>query len=187
MQKISLSVLIAAATLTTLVGCASKPSHEAPKEPVAADSAKIRLFGQNGIQVTLHKNVGCDGIGESVVVSGDMGKAFSSMFGAVENESIGMMETDNSKNVSKLGGLGSFAYYKEIALKPDEPVRIRMGFKEYSGKSCSPSYWSFVPEKNAEYEGLVKVDLDAKVCLYILNRITEKGELEPIKSKHSCS
>lgn len=187
MHKISLPALIAIAALTTLVGCASKPAHEAPKEPVAADSAKIRLFGKNGNMVKLYKNSDCIGGGKEVVVSGALSQSFSSMLGAVENESIGMTETENSKNVSELGGWGHAAFYKEIPLNPGEPVVIRMEYGDAGGGHCAYSAFTFVPEKNVEYEGLVKIDEDAKVCHYILNRISDKGELVPLQSRKAIS
>lgn len=189
MRTISFPMLLVAVVLASLVGCASQPDRVAieSKAEITPDAAKLRLFGMNGNLVMLYRNSDCIGGGEKVQVSGEMGQMLSSLFGVVKNESIGMTETHNSKNVVDLGGFGHSAFYKEYALNPGKPVAIEMSFKEICGKYCFPKTFTFVPEQNAEYEGLVQVDFDKGACYYILKRISKNGEVMPFETHYASA
>ena len=57
------------------------------------DTARLRLFGRNGVLVEFYRNSSCiGGPGEKTTVSGGVGDAFSSFLGSAKNTAIGMLD-----------------------------------------------------------------------------------------------
>lgn len=130
---------------------------------------------------------------ESEHVSGSLGGAFSSFLGAASNTSLGIAETDTSRNLSQKSGLFSKAYFREYDLPPGKPSSMRMGYQNvagfykhngmqisHGGGSCSGAI-SFVPVAGEDYEaGFVRTDSG---CGLSINRIVVKygmTELVPV-------
>lgn len=150
-----------------------------PAPPPAA--SKLRLFGQNGVGVVLHRNSACDGGADSVRVSGGMGSAFSSFIGTVKNESLGMPETETTRRLAQRDGMMSKAFFKEYEIAPGQPVTVAMGFSDVGmRKQCRNMAATFVPETGAAYEGRLDLDLQAGLCRFVVNRVGSDGALSAV-------
>lgn len=114
--------------------------------------ARIRFFGQNGVDLSFYRNRSCyqDGLfgltgGESV--SGRFGAGLASLFGVVGSDSIGMPETNSSMHLHDKDLIGGKAFYREYEFTADEPLTVaarRVG--------CGPLAITFNPETNKDYE-----------------------------------
>jgi hypothetical protein len=136
-----------------------------------ADSARLRLFGQNGVGVNYYRNSACQG-GENVRVSGGLGDAFSSFIGTASNQSIGMPDTPNTRNQAARNGILSKAYFREYQIAAGQPITITMSFKSNPGKRseyCKTIATTFVPEKGKDYEGALDIVNDS--CMQVINEL----------------
>lgn len=174
------------------------------------DVARIRLFGQNAVMVKYYPGSKCVG-GNSVSVSGGMGDAFSSFLGTAKNQSIGMPESPNTRNLAARDGIMSKAYYREYEIAAGEPVTIAMGFREaraavpmvmpgtsvnantpaLGSVSCRTIATTFVPEKGKNYEGALDIHSSADVCVQTIHEVTNTANgvaltLVPVAKAESC-
>ncbi|SDX21192.1 hypothetical protein SAMN04515617_10260 [Collimonas sp. OK242] len=157
-----------------------------------SDTARIRLFGQNGMGVKYYPNSACYG-GESVTVSGGIGDAFSSFLGTASNTSIGMPETPNSGKPSARNGLFSKAFFREYKIAADQPLTLKLDFQSNPGVRygyCKTIAGTFVPEAGKDYE--ISLDIKDGMCVPILNELQSTADgviLQPVpasKAEH-CS
>jgi hypothetical protein len=93
------------------------------------------MFGQNGASAVLYRGSTCvkdfwSEDGEKA--SGGLGSAFSSFFGSVSNTSLGIPETDTSRNLSSRDGLLSKAYFREYLIPAGPPSSMRLGYQDVS-------------------------------------------------------
>jgi hypothetical protein len=156
-------------------------------------TARMRLFGQNGVQVIFYQNSTCiGGNGPSTTVSGGVGDAFSSFFGTAKNVSIGMKETPNTTNIAKRNGMMSKAYFREYQIPANQPLTLKMAFQNapsvpyshvvsssggrqeiVSGTTgtltCSKLGGSFTPEAGKDYE--VALDVHGGYCNAVVREI----------------
>lgn len=164
MKKFTLSFLVIPFLLTS---CVNTELSTAGKQYNPETDARIRLFGQNGRPTVL--TVDIDGKKEKITVGGGAGQAFSSMLGVKGNESIGMPETELSKNPSILNGVLSSSFFKEFVIPAGKEVTINNSitpvthsFKSYTPtlittttttfKGCSGNEIKFIPEAGKDYE-----------------------------------
>lgn len=140
--------------------------------------ARIRLFGQNGFGVSFYPKSKCEGGSNKITVSGGLGTMFSSFLGTVKNDSIGMPETETTKNLAKRSLLLSKAYFREYQIEAGEPIAVAASFGDTSGAHCDPLTMTFVPEFGADYEG--RLDLNANTCTLVMNRVGQDGSLTPV-------
>lgn len=119
-------------------------------------------------------------------VSGSLGSAFGSLIGKVSNVSLGMPDTENTRNLSQMNGIASKAYFREYVIPAAIPTSLRLGFQgvpsfytvggvRYAGPttSCSGAI-SFVPEAGHDYE--VGFSWQGRVCQASINQIVVDGE-----------
>ncbi len=182
-------------SVMTIISTASyaegSPIVEATSSSVAASSAvavtleaipknaRIRLFGQNGMGVVYYPNSKCEGGSNGVTVSGGLGSTFSSFLGTITNESIGMPETETTKNLAKRSGLLSKAYFREYQINAGEPITVALSFNDVGlRKKCDVLVNTFTPESGADYEG--RLDVDAEICTFVMNRVSLDGSLLPV-------
>ncbi|MDR0565336.1 MAG: hypothetical protein LBG78_10445 [Azoarcus sp.] len=164
MLKISCLLLIA-----LLVGCSSSPSKQKPASAISADipadkAARIRLFGQNGMVVRFYRNSTCNR-GRAETVSGGLGSALSSFVGVASNESIGMPETPNVKNIAERSGILSKAYFREYTVEAGQPLTVTQSYRDVSGWYCSrASAITFIPEAGKDYEAAFDNDVRSGFC-----------------------
>lgn len=120
LPPISVSALTSTLCAIGLLALSATAQAEAPAQD-AATSARLRLFGQNGISVKFYRNSTCYksglfGSGGAEVVSGGAGDAFLSLLGASSNTRIGMPDTPTTRNLSARSGVLSKAYFKEYSV-----------------------------------------------------------------------
>lgn len=187
--------LIGVALITFACG-----SHAASNPAKPDGESRIRIFGQNGAIAQLHAGKACiKGHGERV--SGGLGSAFGSLFGAVSNVSLGMPDTESTRNLSEMNGIASKAYFREYAIPAGIPTSLRLGYQDvssfytvgnvrYSGpsSSCSGAI-SFVPEAGRDYE--VGFSWQGRLCQLSVNQIIDEGgttrlEPMPVQSAPKC-
>lgn len=154
------------------------------------------MFGQNGASAVLTKDSSCaKSIWSDDVekVSGGLASAFSSFFGTVSNTSLGIAETDTTRNLSKKDGMLSKAYFREYVIPPDTPSTISMGFQDVPSfyvangirydlinLSCRGAI-TFTPRAGEDYEAAFV--WDDKTCRLSVNQVVTKDdntELIPI-------
>lgn len=157
------------------------------------DTARIRLFGQNGFGVKLYQGSACVG-GKSITVSGGIGDTFASFVGVASNKSIGMPATPNSKNFSRGNSFLSKAFFREYAIAPQQPVTITSGFASNPATNsyleCKEIATTFTPEVGKDYE--VSLELTPTRCEQVINEIhvTSNGVMlqpVPVVKAESCN
>lgn len=163
----------------------------------AADEAgagsRIRVFGQNGAMAQLYAGSACVKSRGGERVSGSLGSALGSLIGKVSNVSLGIPETESTRNLSQMDGIASKAHFREYAIPAGIPTTLRMGYQgvpsfysvggvQYSGPttSCSGAV-SFTPEPGKDYE--VGFSWQGRVCRIGVNVVIADGDdvrLEPV-------
>lgn len=177
-----LSVFVFVLALCPIVSNADESAME-KKDTVNSDSARIRLFGQNGMGVKYYPNSACYG-GDSVIVSGGLGDAFSSFLGTASNTSIGMPETPNSGKPSARNGLFSKAFFREYKIVANQPLTIKLDFQSNPGVRygyCKTIAGTFLPEAGKDYE--ISLDIKDGMCVPVMNELQSTTEgliLQPV-------
>lgn len=148
-----------------ITGCQTTKVSE--KAYSATTDSRIRLYGQNQKPTILEYRK--DGKKEKINVGGEAGDAFSSLVGTVKNQSIGIAQTDMSKNLKENNGILSKIFYKEFIIPAGYPVFIRNAFNgltnvsqsptrttvQYEG-ACTSSGLTFTPRAGKDYEAVPK-------------------------------
>ncbi|WP_045737634.1 hypothetical protein [Xanthomonas sp. MUS 060] len=199
MEKVFLKITGKLVVVLLSGACTMSVFAEEQATPSVNDAgARIRLFGQNGVGLVLYKDAVCTAkYGEKIRVSGSLGNAFGSLFGAVKNEGIGIPETPNTKNIGNRKMIGSKPYYKEYALEAGKPVVLEAaagspavwsqtpGFHSFHpGWECAPSFASsFVPQADSDYEVALNIDFRNSVCVLVVNRVGADGQTTPVDVK----
>lgn len=177
------------------VGFADEPA-QSDARPAAdrTQTSRLRMFGQNGAAAVLFKDSACVKSiwsDEGEKVSGGWGSAFSSFIGNVSNTSLGIAETDTTRNLSRKDGIFSKTYFREYALPPDKPSSMRMGFQDVSSfyvangirydsisASCKGAI-SFTPHAGEDYEAAFA--WEGRNCRLSVNQVvTREGAVELI-------
>lgn len=178
---ISAAALAASLCATGLLALSAMARADTSPVPDAAASARIRLFGQNGISVKFYRNSACYksglfGSGGAEVVSGGAGDAFLSLLGASSNTRIGMPDSPATRNLSARSGVLSKAYFKEYSVAAGEPLTVLTSFRDVSGYYCKNIARSFVPEAGADYEASMDLSFAHGTCELSVRRIQTEGE-----------
>lgn len=147
--------------------------------------ARIRLFGQNGVGLTMYTNAVCrKEYDEEIEASGSLGNYFKAMVRKKpENISIGMPETDDSRNLATRDKLWASPYYTEHALVPGQPVLLQANIANGSGWTCNRGRGielGFVPEPGVDYEGDMIRDFEGGSCGIAIRRLEADGSTAPI-------
>ncbi|GHU14180.1 hypothetical protein FACS189441_3240 [Betaproteobacteria bacterium] len=183
-----------------LTACASQQTQDVSASVSVsydpAHYARIRLFGQN--QRPSVMNVGKDcatgAKGYKVNVGGGFGDAFKSFAGAASNKSLGIPETESTRQLSARDGLLSKAFYQEFVIPAGTLVRVRASYIGLTTTSSSPreiiisrekSSTSrdvpFVPQAGKDYEA-ISTRQNNKEFVWIYEVKTD-GTLQPIPEK----
>jgi hypothetical protein len=152
------------------------------------------MFGQIGATAVLFRGSACVKdfwSEEGEKASGGFGSAFSSFFGSVSNTSLGIPETETSRNLSSRNGLLSKAYFREYSIPADQPSSMRLGFQDkapfyipphfgpgtfsypYVDRSCHGAI-SFVPEAEKDYE--LAFSWQGKTCHAAVNEVVRNRD-----------
>lgn len=172
------SIRAAACTLFLTLGASAAIAQEAapvaPQEQTARSTARIRLFGQNGVLVDFYQNSSCvGGDAQKTRVSGGVGDTFSSFLGRAKNTSIGMKDTPNTENLSKRDGALSKAYFREYEIPGNQPLSLRMAFQSGPGAGvvCRNLGGTFTPEAGKDYE--VALGFRPGQCVAVVQEIRQ--------------
>lgn len=148
--------------------------------------ARIRLFGQNGVALTMYTNARCEReYDEEIDASGSLSHGFRTLLGKKRrNVTIGIPETDNTRNLAARDRLMANPYYLEYPLVPGQPVMLE------AQVSNNPQGWgcarrvqvAFVPEPGEDYEGDMIRDFENGVCLMAIRRVAVDGQLSPVRA-----
>lgn len=181
-------------SLVLLAACTSNaPVHQ--KSSAGYDSqsqARIRLYGQNGKPSYAYTGIDCDTNrkGTKIGVGGSLGDAVGSLVGASSSQSMGIPETEISKNVGKMNGLASRAFFREFAVEAGKPVNAQTFYigltntlhtethtiTQYEG-SCTSNIASFIPQAGHDYE---IVGSKGRSCGVSVFEVGAQGELTPV-------
>jgi hypothetical protein len=166
-------------SLCALTGAsAQEAAPAAPSTETATATARVRLFGQNGIMVHFYQNSSCVGGKEpKTTVSGGVGDAFGSFLGRAKNTSIGMPETPTTADLGKRDGYFSKAYFREYEIPGNQPMALRMAFQSGGGapgsKYCRAFGGTFTPEAGKQYE--VTLEVAPNECLAVVREIQQNA------------
>jgi hypothetical protein len=173
---------VAAQESTAAANTSASPAATAAATIVEAtparSTARMRLFGQNGVMIDFYENSQClGGSGPKTRASGGFGDAFSSFVGRAKNTSIGMTETPTTAHLAARDGIFSRAYFREYEVAANQPVALNMAFQNAPGGArCSQFGGTFTPEAGKEYE--VTLDLQGQQCMAVVREIQKDGQGE---------
>jgi hypothetical protein len=194
-MKLKIRTLSMVALATTLCGCFTGVMPPESQHYSPGDSARIRLFGQNGrpsiMEVQIDPNAGVKPL--KVHVGGSLGDAFGSLVGVSKNDSIGMAETENTRNLASRDGLASKAFYREFVIPADKRVCVYNAFipvssvatpggtVNYQRSNCSSGTICFIPQAGKDYEvGFNKNGDTCSVSVFNIQTIEGKTMLVPL-------
>lgn len=174
--------LLLGASFILITGC--QTTKNLNSEYSGISDSRIRLYGQNQKPTIMEYKK--DGKQEKINVGGQAGDAFSSLVGTVKNHSIGIAQTDMSKNLKDQNGVLSKAFYKEFVIPAGNFISIHNAFiglsnvsqspvrktVQYQG-ACTSSSLSFVPKAGKDYE--VVPTRNSSACGLTLLEIDKNG------------
>ena len=171
-------------------------SSNAPlvRQEVAYDSssqARVRLYGQNQKPAYLISGIDCENQKHGIKVGtvGSLGDAFGSLVGTAKSQSLGIPETEHSRNVVKMNGVLSRAFFREYIVPADKAANVQAAYIGLTTVSKTPTtvsiltegscnkMASFVPKAGHDYE---VIGLPGKGCTVAVYEIGKQGELSPV-------
>ncbi|MCD9088266.1 hypothetical protein [Stenotrophomonas sp. SY1] len=186
----SRTLLLAVAGLTCTTASAAEDPIAQPGAAAATVErpARIRLFGQNGVGLTMYTNARCeDEYDEEIEASGSLSHGFKTLVGKKRpNESIGIPETEHTRNLADRDRLLANPYYAEHPLVPGQRVLLEANIASGSGWSCNRGrgiQTSFIPEPGVDYEGDMIRDFQGGSCSIAIRRVSADGGLTPVPSE----
>lgn len=186
--------LISLCCLFTLAACTTPAavknigtSYDAQKE------ARIRVYAQNQKPSTVWSGIDCasNSKGKKVSIGSSLGDAFGSLTGTVNSKSIGIAETDISKNAGQRNGILSRTFFREWTVEAGKPLNVQAAYIGLSNRlekptyteiyyegSCRSNIASFVPQAGHDYE---IVGSRGKKCAVSVYEVASDGSLTPVK------
>lgn len=191
-------ILFVSALTTMLSGCVMTELPTASQTYNPNESARIRLFGQNQKPsiMEVQTGLGTDSKSVTVNVGGGLGDAFGSMLSMAKNESIGIAETENTRNLASQNGILSKDFYREFVIPAGKPVKVRNAFIGLASithmpavgtiihrqGSCVSGTVSFIPQAGKDYEvGSYKNGNSCLVIVFDIQTVEGKTTLVPIQ------
>ena len=120
--------------------------------------------------------------GTKINVGGGVGQSFSSMVGTIKSQSIGIPETEISRNVGQQNGILSRAFFQEITVPAGLPMNVRSSLiimgSAYDTR-CNTKIGSFVPEAGKDYK-IVGVVSERK-CGITAFEVAQDGSTTPVE------
>lgn len=155
-----LSVLAVSACVSTELSTQNKVYNN-------LQDARIRLYGQNRRPSSMEIEI--NGKTEKITVGGGFGQALGSMLGVKGNESIGMPETEFSKDPSAHSKLLSAIFFKEFVIPAGKEVKVTNSIHDVTNmgeyytsthritttttfKGCNGDVITFIAEAGKDYE-----------------------------------
>jgi hypothetical protein len=128
-----------------------------------------------------------------------LGSAFGSFVGTASNQSIGIPDTPNVKNITERDGILSKAYFREYVVEAEQPLALFLkllgtpsgrgtnpGPQHHIRRYCNAITGTFIPETGKDYE--VTLDVEPGFCVARVNQVLiQDGEvvLLPVEVKES--
>lgn len=138
--------------------------------------SRLRVFAVNGGAAFLHKGAACYSDDTELMVGGGLANSFKSLTGTASNLSIGMPETERSRQVQAGGwNMGNQWYYQEHELPPAEVSTLRL-----TVGNCQWVSAAFMPVPGVDYEAHLVAEPQLKRCVMTINRILPAGDLKPV-------
>ncbi|MDO4878576.1 MAG: hypothetical protein Q3966_04675 [Neisseria sp.] len=179
-------------------------SSNAPpvRQEAAYDSgsqARVRLYGQNQKPAYLISGIDCENQnhGTKVGTGGSLGDAFGSLVGTAKSQSLGIPETEHSRNIGKTNGILSRAFFREYIVPADKAANVQaayIGLTTVSETptvisileegSCNSRMASFVPKAGHDYE---VIGLTGKACAVAVYEVGKDGGLTPVPLQNAVS
>lgn len=182
-QELTLKILLLALfSGLVLCGCSSA-IHEAPIELQPYDqatTARIRLFGNNGLPAAINPGQDCTSSKKPILAYGyTVADKVNSTLGRHTMRSVGMPASWKSDNLS----YGES--YSEFVIPAGEPtvLLLKMSTEQLS---CVPPRLTFVPEAGKDYEAyLERHDGRCGTMIQLLSQLEKPGPNAQIRSS-SC-
>ncbi|MDO5059444.1 MAG: hypothetical protein Q4D82_05810 [Neisseria sp.] len=184
------AVSAAALLLAACAGNAPVVKSEGSFNP--AKQARVRLYGQNQQPTFMLSGIDCAAghKGRKDSVGASIGDAFGSLSGASKSHSLGMAETEASRNIGQRNGILSKAVFREFAVEAGKPANVRSAFNglttsyttathrvTHTQASCRSREASFVPKAGKDYEVLgIKGG-----CGVAVFEVSADGRAEPVE------
>ncbi|WP_432719680.1 hypothetical protein R0381_000182 [Jeongeupia wiesaeckerbachi] len=164
--------LLAAGLL--LQACSSAPTLDTAERDKynPETNARMRLYGNNGGSIRLYPGKDCNTATKADVVngSGSHFESFKSMLGDHQIKSIGMPDSEHSKN------LGYGETITEKLIPAGVPMTVVMHFGSPNGY-CFPPPAAFTPQPGKDYEAFLHIE--NKRCYLKIDVIGTSGAAAP--------
>ena len=197
--------LFVVCSVALLAACASN-APVVQEESTSYDSstqARVRLYGQNQKPTIMVSGIDCEAEdrrarrGHKVNVGGSLGDAFGSFAGTARSRSLGIAETEHSKNIGQMNGILSRAFFREYAVPAGKAVNVQAAYIglrnvmegatetviQHEG-SCNTRMASFVPQAGHDYE---VIGLSGRRCAVAVYEVGTQGELKPVELQDAVS
>ena len=181
--------LFVVCSVALLAACASN-APVVQEESTSYDSstqARVRLYGQNQKPTIMVSGIDCEAEdrrarrGHKVNVGG----------------SLGIAETEHSKNIGQMNGILSRAFFREYAVPAGKAVNVQAAYIglrnamegatetviQHEG-SCNTRMASFVPQAGHDYE---VIGLSGRRCAVAVYEVGTQGELKPVELQDAVS
>lgn len=171
-------------TLLLLSGCSTATTKIQPSEYDAKNSARLRVFGNNGIGMVVYQNInGCPYEADNGLrVSGKMQQSLNAFLSQQDNLSIGMPISDRVKNPYQ--SIFGNDFYTESII-PAKPITIQSTFTSADQSYCKPITVTFFPEAGKDYETVLNINnIDCYCQLKILRIDNDGNSFEDVKISH---
>ncbi|MEG1768947.1 MAG: hypothetical protein RR311_10805 [Comamonas sp.] len=161
-----LKTVFFSALIFLLSACSTAQAPTSSQNYNQENSAKVRLYGLNQKPsiMTVQTGHGANGRVVKYSVGGNIADAFDHFICVGKNESVGIAETENTRNIKSGDGILSKAFYREFVIPAGRPVEVENAFVgltalPFAGKgvvqsqgSCSSAKVRFTPEAGRDYE-----------------------------------
>lgn len=172
-----------------LAACSSNPPVTITKDAEynPATQARVRLYGQNRHKMLAWHDIDCTSPRQSRGFKVDVSvrSTLRAAFEADKNESIGIPETEISRNTgTSQNGLLNTGFFKEITVSAGLPMNVQSSMASNDGRYrryCKTKIVSFVPKAGKDYE-ITGVDgKDKKWCSLAVFEIAQDGTTTPVE------
>lgn len=184
MYTIVRKYLFLSITVLILSSCSIATTKVQLSEYDAKNSARLRVFGNNGIGMVIYPNMNeCPQSSDNGLrVSGKIQQSLNAFLSRQDNISIGMPISDRVKNPYQ--SIFGNDFYTESII-PAKPITIQSTFTSADHSYCKPITVTFFPEAGKDYETVLNIDKIDRYCQLKILRIDNDGNsFEDVKIAH---
>jgi len=184
MYKIVRKYFFLSIAVLLLLGCSTARTKIQPSEYDNKNSARLRVFGNNGIGMVIYPNMNeCPKSSDNGLrVSGKIQQSLNAFLSQQDNISIGMPISDRVKNPYQ--SIFGNDFYTESII-PAKPITIQSTFTSADHSYCKPITVTFFPEAGKDYETVLNIDKIDRYCQLKILRIDNDGNsFEDVKTSY---